>query len=197
MNADAITVSIASIPPRGKTLLPRAIASVGAQRVPAYAISVAVDTERQGAPPTKQRALDAVQTPWVAFLDDDDTFMGNHLEELLARAIEQEADYVYSMYWISIGDERLIEDYVFPVGHWHLPWDNDNPRETTGTILCRTELAKEIGFQRLEDRTQNTGEDWRFVNEVIRFGGKIVNHPVRTWVWNHASGNTSGLPTKW
>ena len=56
MNVDAITVSIASIPPRGATLLPRAIASVGAQWRSAAAISVAVDVDREGAPPTKQRA---------------------------------------------------------------------------------------------------------------------------------------------
>ena len=197
MNVDAITVSIASIPPRGATLLPRAIASVGAQWRSAAAISVAVDVDREGAPPTKQRALDAVRTPWVAFLDDDDEFLPNHLKELLARALDAGADYVYSMYWIAVGPGQLVEDYVFPTDHWMKPWDDENPVETTSTILCRTELAQEVGFQRLEDRTANTGEDWRFVNGIVAAGGKIVNLPEKTWLWHHDSLNTSGLPTRW
>lgn len=198
MSADAVTVSMASIPPRQQNgMFLRAVSSVSRQEWPAHAISVAVDIDREGAPPTKQRALHGVRTPWVAFLDDDDEFLPSHLKELLQRAWETEADYVYSMYFIEVGPQRRIEDYVFPLNHWTDPWDDAHPKETTSTILCRTELAKEVGFYRLEDRQHNTGEDWRFVNEVVRLGGKIVNHPVKTWVWHHDSQNTSGLPTRW
>lgn len=70
----AITVAIPTIPPR-RALLRRALRSVQDQTMPAAAISVAVDLDRQGAWVTRQRALNAVQTPWVAFLDDDDEFL--------------------------------------------------------------------------------------------------------------------------
>lgn len=199
MNPDAITVSIASISPRQKNgFFARAVASVGQQMRPAHAISVAVDVEHEGAPPTKQRALDGVTTPWVAFLDDDDELCSWHLEQLFGWARTHQADYVFGGFWIDTGTERLEDHSAFRPGHWTEPWDDANPRETTSTILCRTELAKEVGFERLPERGENnTGEDWRLVNGIMRLGGKIVCMPGKTWVWHWDSMNTSGLPTRW
>ena len=65
-----ITVAIPTIPPRG-ALLQRAISSVLSQTLPAGGLSVAVDNQRSGAAGTRARALAAVTSPWVAFLDDD------------------------------------------------------------------------------------------------------------------------------
>src|SRR5512139_1585310 len=82
-----ITVAIPTLPARGM-LLERAIRSVRRQTLPAAAISVAADVSRAGAAATRQRALDAVLTPWVALLDDDDAFKAEHLEKLYRHAIE-------------------------------------------------------------------------------------------------------------
>lgn len=184
-----ITVAIPTIPTRAK-MFGEAIRSVSNQTYPPAAISVAVDVEKQGAPATRQRALDAVITEWVAFLDDDDLFMAQHLEHLYAHAMETGADFVYSWFHVPGGADP------FPETHFTEPFDYLNPIETTITTLVRTGLAKTVGFQALNRGEVNTGED-RFFTLGCMHAGATISHLVeRTWWWRHHAGNTSGLPTK-
>lgn len=193
-----ITVVIPSIPPRGQ-LLARAVASVTAQTMPARAISIAIDTNKAGAPPTRQRALDVVMTPYVAFLDDDDEFLPSHLEDLYNHMQDTGADVVYS--WFKVvapGGRVLEEDPVFPPGHYLNEFDPENPIETTVTTLVRTELAQEIGFHALNrGDNANTGEDFGFILGAIKAGAKIRHLVKKTWLWHHDSGNTSGRADRW
>jgi glycosyltransferase involved in cell wall biosynthesis len=179
-------------------LLNRAMASVAIQTKPAAAFSIAVDVDREGAAATRQRALDAVRTSWVAFLDSDDYFLPNHLAVLSEHALESGADFVYS--WFKIEDQfgRILEDDpVFPPGHYLNPFDPEDPIETTMTVLVRTELAKQVGFQALNrGHNQNSGEDRFFTLGCLKAGGKISHLVEKTWIWSHHGRNTSGLPTK-
>lgn len=190
MTNNDITVVIPTIPPRGQ-LLQRAIGSVTRQELPAAAISIAVDINREGAPPTRQRALEAVRTPWVAFLDDDDFFKTNHLRLLLEHALETDADFVYSWFEMNGGIDP------FPPTHFTNDFNPDDPIETTVTTLVRTELALEARFEALDRGQINTGEDRRFTLECMRLGGKISHLKEKTWFWSHHGRNTSGLPTRW
>lgn len=180
-------------------LLSRAITSVAAQTKPAKAISVAIDTTKEGAPPTRQRALDAVRTPYVAFLDDDDEFLPTHLEDLARHMEETGADIVYS--WFKVvgrGGFVFEEDPVFPPGHYLNEFDPENPIETTVTTLVRTELAKEVGFRALDrGHDANTGEDYGFILGCVKAGASIKHLVKKTWLWHHDSGNTSGRPDRW
>lgn len=189
-----ITVIMPSIPPRG-VLRTAALTSISNQTMQPSAISVAIDTERQGAPATRQRALDAVNTPWTAPLDDDDWFMPIHLEHLYKHAMDTDADYVYSWFTVIGGTDP------FPPTHFTNPFDPENPIETTITVLLKTELAKEIGYKSLDrGHDTNTGEDYGMLLGAVRLGAKIEHLVERTWVWRHHQGpvgNTSGLPTKW
>jgi glycosyltransferase involved in cell wall biosynthesis len=191
-----ITVAIATIPPR-VGLLQRAVASVLSQTHPAAGLAVAVDYAKQGAPATRQRALDMVDTQWVAFLDDDDEFMPQHLETLWDAAQAYQADYVYSWFeTIPYGCDP------FPVGHYVQPWSNAEPRQTTITTLVRTELAKKAGFVEFEEsgelvEGQRIGEDWIFTLKCLALGAKIHHVVAKTWYWHHDSGNTSGRPDRW
>lgn len=193
-----ITVAIPAHPARLQNgMLDRAIKSVSYQSAPPAAVSVAVDLNGDGAPATRQRALDAVQTEWVAFLDSDDFFMPRHLELLARHAEETGADMVYS--WFKILDARgsiLEDDPVFPATHFTEPFDPDNPIETTITTLVRTDLAKQVGFQALNRGEVNTGEDRRFVLELLARGAKISHLVEKTWIWHHHLKNTSGLAHK-
>src|SRR3546814_2126901 len=78
-----ITVVIPTIPQR-KVMLSRAMRSVMAQTLPARAVIVQADNDKEGSAVTRNRALEAVRTPWVAFLDDDDQFLRSeeHTSEL-------------------------------------------------------------------------------------------------------------------
>lgn len=191
-----ITVAIATIPPR-VGLLQRAVASVLSQTHPAAGLAVAIDYAKQGAPATRQRALDMVDTQWVAFLDDDDEFMPPHLETLWNAAQAYQADYVYS--WFETIPQGCDP---FPIGHYLQPWSNTEPRQTTITTMVRTELAKQVGFAKFEESGelvdgQRWGEDWAFTLGCMDAGAKIHHVVAKTWYWNHTSGNTSGRPDRW
>lgn len=179
-------------------MLSRAMASVAFQTYPASAVSIAIDVNREGAAMTRQRALEAVQTDWVAFLDSDDYFLPTHLADLAEHAQESGADFVYSWFKVEDAWGRILEDDpVFPPGHFLNPFDPEDPIETTITTLVRTELAKSVGFQALNrGHGQNSGEDAFFTLGCLKAGGKISHLVKKTWIWSHNSGNTSGLPTK-
>lgn len=190
-----ITVCIPTIPLRTSQLA-RAMASIESQRLLPTAVVVEQDVDRQGAAVTRQRALERVETEWVAFLDDDDEMLPWHLETLLESANARCADYVYSWYWVRGGTDPRPE--VFG-----REFDPCNPVQTTITTLVRTELAQACGFtvDGDEDLTSPdrhfAGEDWRFTKRCLDAGAHIVHAPYRTWIWHHWEGNTSGLPSRW
>lgn len=206
MKLPRIAVITPSIPVRPK-MLRRAIFSVHAQTLPPAAHIITYDTEREGAPPTRQRALDAVTSDieWVAPLDDDDEFMPFHLEALHRHAMETGADYVYS--WFRLigmnGEDYGDHDPIFPPTHFTDPFDPDNPIETTITVLVRAELAKAVGYRKLDRGEGNTGEDFGFLQGCLAAGAKVSHLPQRTWIWRHHSradgtlANTGGRPTHW
>jgi hypothetical protein len=187
-----ITVCIPSIPPRSTRLL-RAIASVTSQTLQPTALSVAVDHHHEGAGPTRTRAVRAASTEWVALLDDDDTFRPHHLSTLHGAAQETGADFVFSWFHIPPPGQD-----PFPQ-HFGKVFDPENPTHTTVTVLVRTALAQDIGYVSPEggDGAGGSGEDWNFVLGCIAAGAKFHHVPMRTWTWNHWSGNTSGRGDRW
>jgi hypothetical protein len=205
MTQPKIGVIIPSIPTR-KALLLRALTSVGRQTLQADGVSVAVDLDQQGAPLTRQRALEGLPSDveWVAPLDDDDEFLAFHLAALHEHAVETGADYVYSWFELvgpggmSYGDH----DPVFPATHFSNPFDPADPIETTVTILIRRELLHAVGYQAL-DRPEayaagaSTGEDRNLTLRCIDAGAKISHLVRRTWRWHHHGRNTSGRPDRW
>lgn len=191
---ETITVVIPSIPPRAE-YLKRAMASVHAQTLQADAIVFRLDMEKEGAPANRHKALMQVETDWVAFLDDDDEFLPEHLETLMTCAKTTGADYVYSWYNVIGGGD--------PLPHFGKPFDPCDPVQTTITTLVRTDLAKQVGFLFTDNEVEPTpdgnraGEDWMFTLGIIEAGGLIVHAPHRTWNWYHHGYNTSGLPDRW
>ena len=176
----------------------RAMQSVGAQELQPSAVCVFNDTRHRGAPFARQQALNLNASEWTAFLDSDDWFKPEHLRVLAEAQAETGADYVYAWYeLVHLGRYLGEQDPVFPPTHCSELWDPANPRQTTITILVRTELAKQIGFWDVTDETNfpdghRVGEDWNFTLECNRLG-KIYHIPnVRTWYWAHHGANTSG-----
>lgn len=184
-------------------MLDRAMRSVYYQHRLPDAVHIAIDLDGQGAAATRQRALDAATTEWVAFLDSDDMWREMHLDHLLAHALVTGADFVYS--WFELLDPNGMlygdKDPIFPPTHFSEPFDPENPIETTITTLMRRELAQEIGFKPAVEPGgtnpgANSGEDRRMTLEAVRRGAKISHLVERTWIWHHHGQNTSGLPTK-
>lgn len=174
----------------------RAINSVFEQTHPAHSVSVFNDYVKRGAPFSRQSALEMNTHEWTAFLDSDDYFGKDHLEILAKAQEETNADYVYSWFW--------TEPYgcdPFPSTHFTEPWDNAVPRQTTITVLVRTELARAVGFWEPADNEVfpdglRVGEDYIFTTGCMNLGGKIFHVPAKTWCWSHHGMNTSGRPDR-
>lgn len=196
-----IGVVTATHPGRQPAMLGRASRSVWKQIHQPAGHFVVNDVERKGAAWTRQAALEANPFAWTAFLDSDDWFDIQHLLRCAQVAEETGADYVYPWYTVAYGEVNQetynVQDPVFPPGHFLDPWDPANPRQTTITVLVRTDLAREVGFYDPDGGTgadgQRMGEDWEFTLGCNRLG-KIVHFAERTWFWHHHGRNSSGVP---
>lgn len=197
-HSDGITVVIPSIPPRIK-LLTRALLSVQNQTLQPASTVVVIDHSKEGAPRTRQRGLDAVQTEWVAFLDDDDELLPRHLQMLMETARETGADLVYPWFTVIGGTDPFPE-------YFRRPWNDDEPHQVPITFLARTDAVRacdgfidhldgdDVGTDPMGNRA---GEDYRLVLRMVKNKMKIVHLPEKSWSWYHNSGNTSGLPSRW
>lgn len=187
-------------------MLRKAIASVMNQTHPADSIAIAVDNYRFGSDVTRNSALSMVQTPWVAFLDDDDQFLPNHLATLMQAAADNNADVVYSLPRVMTPDGRRVERQ-FDWGGGPV-FDPDYLRRKAHiqtTSLVRTELAKAVGgFTFVRDETGAINDDHGFYLRLLDIGAKFHHVHEETFIWNHHGygrpgmpGNTSGQPSRW
>lgn len=95
-----VTVVTPTIPDRAEILMD-AVDSVQAQTRPAVAHFVGLDADRAGPAATRTMLLGQVETPLVAFLDDDDVLDPDHLE-LLGDALERTgADLAWSFHRVE------------------------------------------------------------------------------------------------
>ncbi len=187
-----VTVAIPTIPPRvgNGRLLQHALYSVKQQtEPPSGGVSCVLDVDKAGAAVTRQRALDAVRTEWVAFLDDDDYFHPNHLHVAYRQLRDTGSDYSYS--WFDGNNP-------FPA-HRGRQMDPDNPHHTTMTVVVRTELAKAAGFLQPDGPMHEewAGEDWQFELRCLKLGGKFIGTDEVTWHYRLHGHHTSGLASRW
>lgn len=193
MVGGSVTVLIPSIPPR-KQMLNRAFVSVLNQLRPPDDIHVAIDHRRVGAAVNRNVALTNVDTDWVAFLDDDDEFLPQHLLVLLQNS--DNADVIYTGCTV-IGphgeDLGAREEW----GRFGQPFDGLLLRKRSYlpvTSLVRTELAKRSAFQA---PAGSDYDDWGFYLGLLDLGAHFKHVPQKTWIWHHHGTNSSGRPDRW
>jgi hypothetical protein len=184
-----ITVVTPSIPPR-HVLLQRMMASAADQTHPATAFSMALDIRKEGAGPTRTRALRQAQTDWVAFVDDDDELLPCHLEVLVQAQVETDADVVWPWFQVVGGSDPIR-------GNRGRQWDPAVPHTFPITALVRNELAQKCHFPPPLEGVGCSGEDFDFWMQLSNMGAKFHHVNEVTWCWHHDSGNTSGMPTRW
>lgn len=209
-----ITVVIPTTPPR-RGLLARAINSVTKsmkclnETMPEVPVNLIKSTDhgRLGAARTRDIGLRAVETEWVAFLDDDDEMLPRHLLALYQTAMEHpdKPDYLWSRFQIVFppSSGRVANPGPHFLGQKAFEqWNDDDPCQTTITTLVRTELALDAGGfvppaeGDLVDGNA-AGEDFRFTMACRAAGGRFRHVPEVTWHWHHHSQNTSGRPDRW
>jgi glycosyltransferase involved in cell wall biosynthesis len=192
-----VTVVMPHIPVRPHSLA-RAVSSAANQTHRARDLVVATDLDREGSAPTRNRALLRATTTWVAFLDDDDVWLPNHLATLLRHAEETGADVTYAGCTVIGRDGRDIprrEEW----GRFGLPFDADLLRRKAYmpvTCLARTELAQKALFGPPAG-VDTPYDDWGFYLRMLDLGAAFSHIPEITWIWYHHGLNTSGQPNRW
>ncbi len=170
-------------------LLHRALVSVEAQTYRAASVIVEPDLDGLGAALTRNRALERVKTPLVAFLDDDDELYPEHLQRCVWYACARGADLVYPGYDVEGGvDEVNMFGVVFDPAL--LRQRNFIPV----TVVARTEAVRAAGgFQPHPDSNGKPCEDWGLWLAMAEQGCDIAHLAEKTWRWHVHDGQTAGV----
>lgn len=194
-----ITVVIPTIEPR-KALLERALESVRGQTRYPDGIVVEGDRLREGAAAVRNRGLSRVETEWVAFLDDDDELLKNHLMLLEAYQRRTGADLVYP--WFIQPEKNWDGLGAFGKPFHELADELAHRNWIPVTVLARTRLLRDVGgFAPPPGHIEC--EDWGAWRRLYAAGAQIVHLPRKTWIWHHWTdesgqvGNTSGRADRW
>lgn len=180
-------------------MLNRALDSVSLQYLQPERIRVANDFTKDGAAINRDRGLAAVDTSYVAFLDDDDEFYVHHLADLYTVMVETDADLVYPWFDVIGGTDP------FPMFEGR-PWDDADPHQVPITFMAKTASLTAVGgfsggfdinSTEVDEWGNRAGEDYNMILKLVAANKKIVHHPFRTWAWHHHATNTMGLPTRW
>jgi glycosyl transferase family 2 len=194
---DDVTMVMPLHPARWRTTMRRSLRSIIGQTMPVTTMAIAVDVNREGAGPTRDRALAMANTRWVAFLDSDDEWDSDHVAKLVAYAIDTGADVVYSACRVvheTIGEIPQSDPHFEEWGRPGKPFDPDLLRRKSYlpvTSLVRTSLAQKSSFVPPDGSHY---DDWGFYLGLLDLGAMFVHLPDVTWTWHHGSHNTSGRP---
>jgi glycosyltransferase involved in cell wall biosynthesis len=198
MSPEDVTVVICTIPVR-PVMLGKAIASVLNQTVTPGAIVVRYDHAREGHAINRNKAMEQVNTEWLAFLDDDDEWDTTHLEQLCNAANEHpEADLIYPWHRIAGPDGGVVADMF---GRQGLPFDEQVLRRDNFipvTVLVRTDVIRAVQFPSPAPYEYYwKAEDFGCWVRMLDNGATFYHHPEITWTWNHHGNNTSGQGDRW
>lgn len=149
--------------------------SVREQTVKVAGHLIEIDHARVGPARVRNSLMRAVPGDgWVAFLDDDDLWLPQHLEVLERAAISSGADVVYSLARVegrpgwdpqqdSFDPIRLRKVNYIPL-----------------TGIVRAGLAREVGGFPTDNRRY---EDWGFWLRLLDAGAEFHCEPEQTWVY--------------
>ena len=186
-----IGVLISSHTPRWQNgAVLRALNSVADQMRPPDQVAVVNDVKGMGAAWCKDQALSMLSTDLVAVLDSDDFWYNNHLIALEEAFLTTDCDIAYSNW---DGNNPFPEEWKT------LPWDNDNPRHTSTTIMARRELMIEAGSYVADSNpySGHANDDWLLMLAMLELGAKVHHVQETTWFYSTDKDNTSGLASRW
>jgi glycosyltransferase involved in cell wall biosynthesis len=170
---------------------------------------VEVDGARSGAAATRNRALQGVNTEWVAFLDDDDILYPQHLEVCLDAAESSGADLVYPYPdfgshrdpLATLQNGRVVLPFGVPFGPEQEWWLRNKGGFIPVTHLVRRELVLQVGgfpeqgsFPVPAGNNSGQCEDYGLLIRLLDAGARFFHTPHRTWRYRLHADNTGGRP---
>jgi Glycosyl transferase family 2 len=206
-----VAVCIPTIP-RRRDMLKRALDSVAAQTRQPDEVIVVEDTEGRGAAPTRNEAWQQATSTYVAFLDDDDEFLPDHLEVSLRTLRRTRADLVYAWFELVGWDEATPDrpdplatvcngQLVHPLGVEFGPEQQRHYRRHAfipiTTVVRRSALERSGGFPipGTPEWPRDDCEDWGGWLALLDTGARFAHVPKRTWRCYLGDG-TAGRPWK-
>lgn len=206
IRASDVTVVVPTIEGR-EQLLDRALASVARQQTPPGNVVVQLDKDRHGATWCRNQAIEHVTTDWIAWLDDDDELLPNHLKVCVRAANDTKADLIFTYPEFVGGKDPLacVNDLgVLTPEPIHIPF---GAAQKTGlrrygnfipvTYLVKTALVRQVGGfpEPYTFEAVNSGdcEDYGLLLRLLDVGAKF-NHVcgVRTWRYHFHEANLGG-----
>lgn len=202
-----VTVVVPTIIGR-EDMVARALQSISAQQVKPGAVVVRCDIDRRGAAWCRNAAIELVKTDWIAFLDDDDELLPNHIKVLVRGANSSNADMVFSYARFEGGRDplaciyggvRLIPEPI------NVPWDSRAELSLRRygnfipvTYMVKTDIVRQVGgfpepYSMPEVTTSGECEDYLLLLKLLDAGAKF-HHVcgVRTWIYRFHDLNTGG-----
>jgi glycosyltransferase involved in cell wall biosynthesis len=205
----SVTVVIPTIPGRER-LYQRAVLSAQAQTYRVVGdsgvqIHVQLDTDREGAATTRNRALAQVDADFVAWLDDDDELLPNHVEVCVDALERERADIAYpGMIAVGGRDPLACPLHGVLVNPFGVPFGREQAHHLRHvgnfipiTWVGRTELIKAVGGfpQPTPDPSKGSGrieEDYGLLIALLDAGARFTHVPIRTWKYYFHDSNTGG-----
>lgn len=204
-----VAVCVPTIPPR-RELLERALASVAAQTLVPDDVVVVEDEHGAGAGTARNAAWQLAETDVVAFLDDDDELLPDHLELCVAALVAERADVAYPWFelvgWPDATEERpdplatkVGGELVHPLG---VPFGTEQAKHLRehawipATIVVRRDVLERVGGYPTAGSEEyerfNRCEDWALLNRLLDARARFVHVPKRTWRLYHGQQSTAG-----
>jgi len=169
-----ITVITPTIPGR-EPMLAEAEASVAAQTIKPEVHLTCLDGTGTGPAWARNLMLEQVETPWVAFLDDDDLLDRHHLDILSSGTADVRASFC------RFSNEELPPQFI------NRRYDRDTMRRhgIFGiTVLARLDAIVDSGCFGGERY-----EDWALWNRMADNGCSFEVIPIETWTYRIGHGN--------
>lgn len=195
-----ISVIIPTIPGR-YSLLQRALASVASQTMHPREIVVVTDRDRKGAAFARNTGMERASGAWIAWLDDDDEMLPNHLRTLIAGSVRSGADLIYTCMEVVGGRDPLAVDsgegaWVNPCGVQFGPIQEHHMRRHGNfipvTYMVRSRLAKQVGGMP-PSGGMGAEEDYQFLIRLLDAGARFHHVPTVTWRYHIHGANLGGV----
>lgn len=171
-----VTVIVTTLDGR-QGFLDRLVASIAEQTYPA---NLVINKGEPALGPARNRnaALAQATTEFVAFVDDDDELLPDHIRLCREFMDATQADVVYPWFEVVGGPD--------PLGWFGRPFDPVAIRSANYipvTVLARTDAVRAVGGFADMPNAERPFEDWYLWLRMLDNDARFSHLPMRTWRW--------------